>query len=142
MMSNRPRPTVRPITAPERNATWRPWLSDLRAPAAVRLLASVAVFMPKKPARPEKNPPVRKAEPSGFAPPKRRPSARQDHDHHEKHGDHLVLLLQVGEAPSRTCPAISFISSVPSSAVFISLKNFQAYTRPAIEPASANAQRP
>ena len=50
-----------PITAPERKAICSPSLSDRSAPAAVRLLASVAVFMPNQPASPEKNPPERKA---------------------------------------------------------------------------------
>ena len=50
-----------PITAPERNATWSPSFSDRSAPAAVRLLASVAVFMPHQPAKPEKKPPERNA---------------------------------------------------------------------------------
>ena len=62
MMSSRPSPTtVSPMTAPERNATWSPSLSDRSAPAAVRLLASVAVFMPNQPARPENSPPEMKA---------------------------------------------------------------------------------
>ena len=62
MMSSRPNPTtVSPITAPERKAICRPSLSDRSAPAAVRLLASVAVFMPNQPASPENNPPERKA---------------------------------------------------------------------------------
>ena len=62
MMSIRPRPTtVSPITAPDRNAICRPSLSDRSAPAAVRLLASVAVFMPNQPARPENKPPEMKA---------------------------------------------------------------------------------
>jgi hypothetical protein len=62
MMSRRPRPTtVSPITAPERKATWSPSLRLRSAPAAVRLLARVAVFIPNQPARPEKNPPEMKA---------------------------------------------------------------------------------
>ena len=61
-MSSRPRPTtVSPITAPERNAIFRPPSRLWRAALAVRAEAKVAVFMPKKPARPEKKPPVRKA---------------------------------------------------------------------------------
>ena len=61
-MSNRPKPTtVRPITAPERKAIFKPPSRLLRAALAVRALAYVAVFIPKKPARPLKKPPVRKA---------------------------------------------------------------------------------
>ncbi len=61
-MSSRPRPTtVSPITAPERNAIFSPPSRLWRAALAVRAEAYVAVFMPKKPASPEKKPPVRKA---------------------------------------------------------------------------------
>ena len=61
-MSSRPRPTtVKPITAPLRNATFRPELRLRRAALAVRPEAKVAVFIPMNPARPEKKPPVRKA---------------------------------------------------------------------------------
>ena len=61
-MSSKPRPTTtKPITAPERKATFRPLSSESRAALAVRAEANVAVFMPKNPARPEKKPPVRKA---------------------------------------------------------------------------------
>lgn len=61
-MSRRPRPTTtRPITAPERKATRRPPLRLSRAALAVRAEALVAVFMPRKPERPEKKPPVRNA---------------------------------------------------------------------------------
>jgi hypothetical protein len=61
-MSMRPNPTTtRPMTAPLRKATTSPSLSDLRAPAAVRCEALVAVFIPNHPHRPLKNPPVRKA---------------------------------------------------------------------------------
>ena len=49
------------MTAPERNATCRPRFRPSLAPCAVRLEAAVAVFMPMKPHRPEKKPPVRKA---------------------------------------------------------------------------------
>ena len=50
-----------PMTAPERKATRSPALSEPRAAFAVRAEAYVAVFMPRKPERPEKKPPVRKA---------------------------------------------------------------------------------
>ena len=61
-MSKRPRPTTTsPITAPERKATWRPWLRLSCAALVVRALARVAVFIPRKPARPLKKPPVRNA---------------------------------------------------------------------------------
>jgi len=49
------------MTAPERKATCRPRFRLSLAPCAVRDDAAVAVFMPRKPQRPEKNPPVRKA---------------------------------------------------------------------------------
>ncbi len=61
-MSNSARPTTtNPITAPERNATVNPLLSDRLTAFAVRAEACVAVFIPKYPASPEKNPPVKKA---------------------------------------------------------------------------------
>ena len=62
VISSKPKPTtVSPITAPERKATCSPASRLFWAPAAVRLLAQVAVFIPKKPASPEKKPPVMKA---------------------------------------------------------------------------------
>ena len=71
-MSSRPRPTtVRPITAPLRKAILRPEFSERMVALAVRALAYVAVFMPTKPARPLKKPPVRKAKGTqGFCTPK------------------------------------------------------------------------
>ena len=61
-MSSKARPTtVKPITAPLRNATFSPSLRLFCAPAAVRLLAHVAVFIPKNPANPENIPPVTNA---------------------------------------------------------------------------------
>ena len=61
-MSRRPRPTtVRPITAPERKASFNPEFRLLVTALAVLAEAYVAVFMPTKPARPEKKPPVRNA---------------------------------------------------------------------------------
>ena len=52
--SSRPRPTtVKPMTAPEENATLRPRLRLSWAALAVRALALVAIFMPMKPARAE-----------------------------------------------------------------------------------------
>ena len=61
-MSNRPSPTTTsPITAPLRKATRNPRFNDIRAALAVRAEAYVAVFIPRYPDSPEKNPPVRKA---------------------------------------------------------------------------------
>ena len=61
-MSNNPSPTTtNPMTAPDRKAIFSPLLSPCRAALAVLALAYVAVFIPKKPAKPEKKPPVRKA---------------------------------------------------------------------------------
>ena len=61
-ISIRPKPTtINPITAPLRNATTKPSLSDLRAPAVVRCDARVAVFIPSQPHKPLKKPPVKKA---------------------------------------------------------------------------------
>ena len=61
-MSSRPKPTtVKPITEPAEKATLRPLFSPVRQALAVRALAAVAIFMPTKPDRPEKKPPVTKA---------------------------------------------------------------------------------
>ena len=61
-MSSKARPTTtRPMTAPERKAICSPLFSECLAPAVVRLEAKVAVRMPRKPASPEKKPPVMKA---------------------------------------------------------------------------------
>ena len=48
--------TFRPMTAPERNATVSPSLSDCFAAQVVRAEALVAIFMPNQPHRPEKSP--------------------------------------------------------------------------------------
>ena len=71
-MSSKPSPTtVNPITAPERKATLSPAFRERDVAWAVRAEAYVAVFMPTKPARPEKKPPVRKANGTqGFCTPK------------------------------------------------------------------------
>ena len=61
-MSSRPRPTtVKPMTVPAEKATWRPEFRLSRQALAVRELEAVAIFMPTKPLRPEKKPPVMKA---------------------------------------------------------------------------------
>ena len=61
-MSRRPRPTtVNPITEPAEKATFSPLFRPFWQAAAVLALALVAICIPTKPERPEKNPPVRKA---------------------------------------------------------------------------------
>ena len=61
-MSSSPRPTtVKPITEPAEKATLRPLFNPVRQAFAVRAFAAVAIFMPIKPDRPEKKPPVTKA---------------------------------------------------------------------------------
>ena len=48
----RPRPaSVKPITAPARNAVMNAGAMPLRASRAVRALAKVAIFIPRKPER-------------------------------------------------------------------------------------------
>ena len=62
VMSSRPRPTtVKPMTEPEENATFRPRLRLSCAALAVRALAFVAIFMPMRPASIDQMPPVRNA---------------------------------------------------------------------------------
>jgi len=61
-MLSSPKPTtVRPITAPLRNATRRAPSSECRAWLAARAEERVAVFMPSQPQSPLKKPPARKA---------------------------------------------------------------------------------
>ena len=61
-ISRRPSPTtVKPMTEPAENATFSPLFRLVWQAAAVRALALVAICMPTKPERPEKNPPVTKA---------------------------------------------------------------------------------
>ena len=61
-ISRRPRPTtVKPITLPAEKAMRRPLFNPSRQAFAVRAFASVAIFIPIKPERAEKKPPVTKA---------------------------------------------------------------------------------
>ena len=50
--------TLSPITAPERNATVSPSLSDCLAAQVVRAEALVAIFIPNQPHSPEKSPAI------------------------------------------------------------------------------------
>ena len=60
--SSSPSPTTTmPMTVPAEKATRRPPFRLCLAAQAVRALARVATLIPMKPARPEKIPPVRKA---------------------------------------------------------------------------------
>ena len=62
LISSMPRPTtVKPMTAPEENATRRPRFRLSEAAWAVRALELVAIFMPIRPASMDQIPPVRKA---------------------------------------------------------------------------------
>ncbi len=66
-MSKSPIPTtISPITAPLLNATWSPWFRDFLAPSAVLELALVAVFIPRKPASPDRKPLVKNAKGTTF----------------------------------------------------------------------------
>ena len=58
--------TVSPITLPAENAARSARFKPLLAAVAVRPLAAVAIFMPKNPESPEKNPPVKKAKGKNF----------------------------------------------------------------------------
>jgi len=61
MLSRAKPTTTKPITEPARKDTVRASFSPRRAAFAVRALALVAVRIPRKPQRPEKNAPARKA---------------------------------------------------------------------------------
>jgi len=52
--------TSMPVTAPERNASVRPPCSEPRAASAVRTLARTEMFMPTKPATPDRIAPMMK----------------------------------------------------------------------------------
>ncbi len=116
-MSNNARPTtVSPITAPERKATCKPLLSDARAAFAVRAEAYVAVFIPKKPAKPEKKPPVRNANHTHpFCKPKSDMIKKSIAKIKNTIITTLYCCLRYAIAPLRTCSAIFFMRSVPSS---------------------------
>ncbi len=121
-ISRRPRPTtVRPMTAPLRNAILRPELRLRMVALAVRAEAYVAVFMPTKPARPLKKPPVRKANGTqGFCTPK--PYARIANKAASTINTITTTLyccLRYAMAPSRTYCAISFMVGVPSLSFII-----------------------
>ena len=62
LKSKRPKPTtVRPITLPAEKATLRAAFKLFFAAAVVRFYALTAIDIPIKPERPEKNPPLKKA---------------------------------------------------------------------------------
>ena len=62
LRSSRPRPTTaRPMTAPLEKATLSPPFRLFFAAVVVLAFEFVATVMPMKPAKPEKNPPVRNA---------------------------------------------------------------------------------
>ena len=123
-MSRSARPTTTsPITAPERNATRRPWSSEFFAAHAARFEAYVAVFIPKKPARPEKKPPVMKAKGThSFC--MRSPYARNAKNANimmNTRPTTLYCCFKYAKAPILTCRAILRMMSVPSSSFFIPL---------------------
>ena len=84
--------------------------------------------MPKKPARPEKNPPVRNAKGTqGFC--NWKPyamMAKMTASTTNTIVTTLYCCLRYAIAPLRTCSAISFMRSVPSSAFFIWRKKYSA----------------
>ena len=116
VMSSSPKPTTTsPMTAPARKATVRPLLRLSLAPWAVRLEAMVAVFIPRKPHNPEKNPPVRKAAKTMRCCAPIRPMTKRMAETTTKNtATTLYWRRRYAMAPSRTCWAISRMFSSPS----------------------------
>ena len=134
--SSRPRPTtVKPMTVPASKATRRPELRLLEAALAVRQLAMVAVRMPTKPARPEKNAPVRKA--NGVNQESMPANAMQiiaAKTTARKIATPAYWRLRYALAPSLTHLEILAISGVPSGALCTLLNFKNENTRAIIEP--------
>ena len=111
------------MTAPERNATRSPWSSEFFAAFAALFEAYVAVFMPKKPASPEKKPPVMNA--NGTQPFWTfRPYAKNAKKKNSRTNTSPTILyccFKYASAPCRTCRAIFRMISVPSSSFFMPL---------------------
>ena len=115
-ISKRPRPTtVKPITDPAEKAILSPRLSPSLHALAVLALDAVAIFIPTKPERPEKNPPVTNAKGTNHV---SIPNAAITHritNIAAKNTDTTVFcLLRYALAPARTDCEIVFIFSVPS----------------------------
>ena len=116
-ISRRPSPTtVKPITEPAENATLRPLLRLCCAAHAVRSFALVAMLIPIYPERPEKKPPVMKANGTyhvslcAAAIPQRTQNMTM-----KKMITVRYWRFRKAAAPVRTNREISFILSVPSS---------------------------
>jgi len=83
------------MTEPAEKATRRPRFSPSWQALAVRQLEAVAIFMPMKPDRPEKKPPVRKAKGTNHV---SRPQAAMTHSTttmQAKNTYHGILALEV-----------------------------------------------
>ena len=136
-MSKRPKPTtVRPITVPLENATFRPLFKLFWAPLAVLELAYVAIFIPINPESPEKNPPDTNANGTNHV---RRPNAAITQIiisiTIKKIPTVLYCLFKYAIAPFLILAEIFAISFVPSGC-FLTQKNlYIAKARPHIEAA-------
>ena len=84
--------TSMPVTAPARNAMVRPCCSPVRAASAVRTLARTEMFMPMKPAAPDRIAPSTK--PAALKPAEEGEDDRGDD--HADDGDGGVLAAEVG----------------------------------------------
>ena len=118
-ISRSPRPTTtKPITEPAEKAILRPLPRLDWAAQAVRLLACVAIFMPKKPESAEKRPPVIKAKGVNQLKFSRNAAIAQRTTNitAKKTPTTVYCRLKYALAPERIEREIFFISSVPSSA--------------------------
>ena len=137
---NRPSPvTARPITAPERNAIFRAlFIPDSSAAYAVLTLPSVATFIPKKPASTDSSAPHTYKIPVIQL--IKSPISRNRTT--ITIAMTLYSLVRNAIAPSRMNPAISFIRSLPSSALLIHEARPTATTSPIIAATTAIIAKP
>ena len=104
------------MTEPAEKATLRPLFSPVRQALAVRAFAAVAIFMPMKPERPEKNPPVIKAKGTkGVSSPTIDITPKITNNTAKKIATMVYCLFRYAFAPERMEAEIFFIFSVPSS---------------------------
>ncbi len=102
------------MTVPPEKATARASFSPLRAPLVVRLLAAVAIRMPKKPANPEHRAPTPNETATSFTFPSLK-MANSAATARTKINSTLYSRARKAMAPSRTARPISCIFSVPGS---------------------------
>ena len=141
--SKSPRPTtVKPMTAPALNATFRPEFRLSVAAQAVRQLAAVAIFMPMKPDRPEKKPPVIKAKGTNMV--RNPPAAMAANSRNmatKNRNTPRYWRFRYAPAPLRTAMEIRTISREPGSLFRTPRARYAANSRAMTEPTGARYER-